>query len=133
MRSRNGWLGNNGDSLWRLVVRFVINAVAIWVASRIIPGITPLSPLARPEPLLVVALIFGAVNALIKPVFELITCPLEILTLGLFTLIINAAMLGLTSWIAQQLAIGFQVDGLAAAFLGALVISVVSWLLTRLA
>jgi len=132
MRSRGGWLDNSGDSLSRLAVRFVINALAIWLASRLITGITPLNPLAQPVPLLAVALIFGVVNALIKPVFQLVTCPLQLLTLGLFTLIINAAMLGITSWIAEQLAIPFGVDGFAAAFLGALVISVVSWLLTRL-
>jgi len=117
----------------RLAFRFVINALAVWLASHIIPGITPLKPVAQPLPLLVVALIFGVVNALIKPVFQLVTCPLQLLTLGLFTLIINAAMLGLTSWIAEQLTIPFGVDGFAAAFLGALVISVVSWALTRLA
>jgi putative membrane protein len=127
---RSDWLESNGDSFLRLVLRFLVNAAAIWLASQIVHGITPLNQL---EPLVLVALILALVNALIKPVFQLLTCPLQLLTLGLFTLVINAAMLGLTSWIAQQLSIPFRVDGFIAALLGALVISVVSWLLTRLA
>jgi putative membrane protein len=112
-----------------LVLRFIISGVAIWVASHLISGITPLADL---KPILLVTLIFAAVNALIKPLFAVITCPLELLTLGLFTFVINAAMLGLTSWIAEQLSIPFRVDGFIAAFLGALVVSAVSWVLSSL-
>lgn len=110
-----------------LLFRFIISAIAIWVASQVISGITPLTALT---PILLVTLIFGVVNALIRPLFTFITCPLQILTLGLFTFVINAAMLGLTSWIAEQLAIPFHVDGFIAALLGALVVSAVSWVLS---
>jgi putative membrane protein len=112
-----------------LIVRVLINAVSVWVASHLIPGITPLDHLSS---ILLVAVILGVVNALIKPVFKFITCPVQILTLGLFTLVINAFMLGATAWIAEQLSIPFAIDGFIAAFLGALVISLVSWLLTSI-
>lgn len=117
------------DSLARLVLRLIVNAVAIWVASQVIDGITPLDQL---KPIVLVAIIFGVVNALIKPLFRFVTCPLQILTLGLFTLVLNAGMLGLTSWIAEQLSVPFAVDGFVAAFLGALVVSAVSWLLSSI-
>jgi putative membrane protein len=127
---RSTW-AEDGDEhpLARLVVRILINAVAVWVASHLIRGIILPDSISI---VLLVALIFGVVNALIKPVFRFVTCPLQILTLGLFTLVINAAMLGMTSWIAGRLAIPFSVDGFAAALLGAVVISVVSWALTSL-
>lgn len=129
MRYGNRAAGWSGERLQRLFLRFIINAAAIWVASNLITGITPLSDIRS---ILLVALIFGAVNALIKPLFALLTCPLQLLTLGLFTLVVNALMLGLTSLIAEALAIPFSVDGFIAALLGALVVSLVSWLLSSL-
>lgn len=128
MRRSSRWAGTDGDSLTRLVVRFLIDAVAVWVASHIVPGITPLNTLSA---IALVAVILGVLNALVKPLFELITCPIEILTLGLFTLVINAAMLGLTSWIAQRISVPFRVDGFVPALMGAIVIGVVSWVLSR--
>lgn len=81
----------------------------------------------------IMALIFGLVNALIRPILKFLTCPLIMLTLGLFTLVINALMLLLASWLGRQLGLGFYVEGFwPAAFLGALVISVVSFVLTML-
>ncbi len=131
MRSRRRW--GDEQELPRLVLRFLISALAVWVASIVVRGITPLTPLPAQLPaLLMVTLIFGVVNALIKPLFRFLTCPVELLTLGLFTLVINAAMLGLTSWIAVHLGIAFAVDGFLAAFLGALLISVISWGLSTL-
>lgn len=115
------------EQIERLLVRLIISAVAIWIASHLISGITPLNDIRL---VVLVTLIFGAVNALIKPLFSLLTCPLQMLTLGLFTFIVNAAMLGLTAWIAEQLAIPFQVNGFIAALLGAIVVSVVSWILS---
>ena len=127
---RSTWAeGGDQQSLARLVVRVLINAVAVWVASHLIRGIVLPDSVSI---VLLVALIFGVVNALIKPVFNLVTCPLQILTLGLFTLVVNAAMLGVTSWIAGGLGVPFSVDGFAAALLGAIVITVVSWALTSL-
>ena len=76
--------------------------------------------------LLLGAAIFGAINALIKPIVSLVAWPCACFTLGLFTLVINALMLGLTAWIAGFFDVAFEVDGFIAAFLGALVISLVS-------
>jgi len=78
-----------------------------------------------------VALIFGFVNAVIHPILILLSLPLEIITLGLFTFVINALMLLLTSWIAQSMGLGFRVDKFLSALLGALIISIVSFVLSR--
>ncbi len=112
----------------RVLLRWLINALAIYVASKVVPGIYVRDEWA----IVVVALILGLVNAFIRPLVKLFTCPLIILTLGLFTFVINAAMLGLTSWVAGELGIGFGVAGFGAAFWGALVISIVSLALTLL-
>lgn len=109
------------------LIRFLINAVALAVAAYLIRGIT----VANGTALLVAALIFGLVNALAKPVLVALTCPLILLTLGLFLLVVNALLLGLTSWIAGQLDLGFRVDGFGSAILGSIVISIVSWVLNR--
>lgn len=79
--------------------------------------------------LLVVALLFGLVNFLVKPIVKVLTFPLFILTLGLITLVVNALMLLLTSWLADKLDLSFHVDGFWTAVLGGLIISVVSWAL----
>jgi putative membrane protein len=112
----------------RVLLRWLINALAIYVASKVVPGIWVRDEWA----IIAVALILGLVNAFIRPLVKLFTCPLIILTLGLFTFVINAAMLGLTSWVAGELGIGFGVAGFWAAFWGALVISIVSLALTLL-
>ena len=118
------------------LLRLIINAVALLVTAWIIPGIH--LGAAGPHPtrndwvtLLIVALIFGLVNAVIRPILILLSLPLEILTLGLFIFVINAFMLLLTSWIAQGMGLGFRVDRFLAALLGALIISVVSFVLSR--
>ncbi len=110
----------------RLLIRLVVNAIAFWVAVQVVPGIEARETLGT---FLAVALIFGLVNALIRPIVLVLSCPINIVTLGLFTLVINALMLGLTAWLAQQLNIPFFINDFIAAFLGALVISIVSWLL----
>jgi len=120
-----------------ILLRLVINAVAQLLAAWIVPGIHLAA--AGPHPsrhdwvaLLIVALIFGVVNAVIRPILIILSLPLEVLTLGLFTFVINAFMLLLTSWIAQGLGLGFRVDGFLSALLGSLIISVVSFVLSRL-
>jgi putative membrane protein len=113
-----------------LVLRLIINAVALFAATQV--GIPGLRFEGDWKTLVIVAFIFGLVNTLIRPLLSVLTCPLIILTLGLFTLVINAAMLALTGWIAEQLKLGFVVDGFWAAFLGALVVSIVSWALALL-
>jgi putative membrane protein len=120
----------------RLVVRWIVNAVALLVAAWLVPGIGLGAPGRTPSgadwgTLLVVALIFGIVNAVIRPIVILLSLPLEIITLGLFTFVINALMLLLTSGIAQRLGLNFLVDGFRPAFVGALVVSIVSFLLNR--
>ena len=114
-------------SLLGLAVRFVINVAALWLAQALVRGFDINSGGA----LVFGAIIFGIVNAFIRPVVAMFSCVLTCATLGLFTLIINAAMLGLTAWIAGKFDLAFHVDVFIAAFLGALVISVVSTVLSR--
>jgi putative membrane protein len=111
----------------RFVLRLLINAAALWAATRIVPGVTYSGDGAA---LFAVALVFGLLNALLRPILALLSCPLLILTLGLFTFVINAVILLLTSALSGSLGIGFHVAGFWPAFLGALVVSVVSVLLS---
>ena len=110
-----------------LVTRFVVNVAALWLAQALIPGFWINGAAA----LVFGAIIFGVVNAFIRPVVSMFSCLLTVLTLGLFTLIINTAMLGLTAWIAGTFDLAFHVDGFWAAFFSALIISIVSMVLTR--
>ena len=107
----------------KFFIRWVINAVALYVAVMIVPGINFGGEWVD---LLWLALIFGLLNALLRPLLKLLTLPLIILTLGLFTLLINAVMLMVTSSVAQSFGLDFSVDGFWAALLGSLVISLVS-------
>lgn len=117
--------------LSRLLVRLAVNAVALYVAAQVVPGVR----FTRPDDwqtVILVALLFGLVNALIRPLAILVTCLINVVTLGLFTLVINAGMLWLTSQAALFLGWGFRVDDFIAALLGALVISVISFILSKL-
>ena len=111
----------------RFLIRLLINAAALWTATQIVPGVTHTGPWTS---LLLVALLFGVLNAVVRPILKLLTCPLIVLTLGLFTFVINALMLWLTSAVSESLGLGFHVDGFGSAFLGALVVTVVSVLLS---
>ena len=111
----------------RFLVRLLINACALWVATQLVRGVTFNGDVL---PFLGVALIFGEINATIRPVFKILTFPLIIVTLGIFALVVNGLMLWLTSRLSSAIGLGFHVDGFAAAFLGALVVSVVSTLLS---
>ena len=113
----------------RLLLRWLINAVALYVAAELVPGIQTDGGW---QVLLLMALIFGLVNALVRPILKFLTCPLIMLTLGLFTLVLNALMLQLAAWLGRQFELGFYVRDFWSAFLGALVISVVSFVLTML-
>jgi putative membrane protein len=110
-----------------LLIRLIINAAALFVAVQLIPG---MHFVGGPGKLLLVALVFGLVNAVVRPVLTLLSCPLIVVTLGLFLLVINALMLGLTSWLSSRLNLGFQVDGFWPALLGGLIIGLVSTALT---
>jgi putative membrane protein len=119
-----------------ILLRLAINAVGLLAAAWIVPGIHLAVAGGHPRAndwiaLGIVALIFGVVNVLIRPVLLLVTLPLNFVTLGLFTYVINAFMLLLTSWIAQGMGLGFRVDGFVAALLGALIVSLVSFVLNR--
>lgn len=111
----------------RLILRLVINAVALWVAVRFVNGI---SFTGNPVWLLAVALVFGVVNTIVKPIVTLLSLPAVLLTLGIFLLVINALMLWFTGWISTRLGLGFHVDGFGTAFLGAIVVSLVAWALS---
>ncbi len=107
----------------RIIVRILINAAALWVAARLIDDITLSDDWVT---VLFVAAVFGLVNALIRPIVKLIAFPLTLLTLGLFTLVINAGMLQLTDWLTS----GLDVVGFWTSVLGGIVISLVSWVLS---
>ena len=111
----------------RLIIRLLANALALWVAVLIVPG---LSHEGSGLALLGVAFIFGLVNALVRPIILFLTCPLVILTLGLFVLVVNTIMLSLTIALSDALGLGFFSEGFGWTFLGALVVSVVSGVLT---
>ncbi|MCC0097156.1 MULTISPECIES: phage holin family protein [Streptomyces] len=112
------------------VVKTLANAAALAVAIWLLAGITldDHSSLGRRTlTLILVALVFGLVNLIVKPVVKFFSLPLFVLTLGLFTLVVNALMLLLTSWLAEQLDLSFHVDNFWTALIGGLIISVVSW------
>ena len=109
------------------IIRLVINAIALWLATRLVDGLTFDGDMVF---LFVVALIFGVVNSVVKPILMLLTFPALILSLGLFLFVLNALMLWLTGALSDAAGLGFHVEGFGAAFLGALVVSVVSFVLS---
>jgi putative membrane protein len=113
----------------RLLLRVLINAAALWAATAIVPGVEHRGSWLA---LLGVALVFGVLNAFLRPLLKLLTCPLMLLTLGLFTFVINAVVLWVTGALSERLGLGFEVTGFWAAFLGALVVTVVSIVLSVL-
>ena len=111
----------------QIIWRLLINAAALWVATRLVSGIVFDGDWRL---LLVVALVFGVLNVAVRPILILLTLPLFIVTLGLFTFVLNAFMLWLTGRVSDALGLGFHVAGFGAAFLGALVVTVVSFMLS---
>ena len=107
----------------RFLARLLVNAAALWVATRIVPGVTYSGGVL---PMLAVALVFGVVNAVIGTAAKILTFPIILLTLGIFILVINGLMLMLTSAMSSALGLGFHVDGFWAAFWGGLVVSVIA-------
>ena len=110
----------------KLLLRVVINALALGAADFLLEGIRAGSVTS----LVLTALVFGILNALVRPLLKLLSCPLLVLTLGLFTFILNAVMLLITARLGQLFGIDFHVDGFWTAFLGALVVSAVSVVLS---
>jgi putative membrane protein len=107
----------------RFLLRLLINAAALWVATRIVPGVSYVGDWL---PFFGVALVFGVLNTVVGLATKILTFPLIIVTLGLFILVVNGLMLWLTSAASSALGLGFRVDGFWSAFFGALVVSVVS-------
>jgi len=101
------------------LLRAAIAALGLWLASRWLPGLS----FDSTEKLVIAALLLGVVNAIVRPIAFVLTLPITIVTLGLFLLVLNAAMVGLVAWITP----GFRVDTFWTAFLTALIVSVVSW------
>jgi putative membrane protein len=106
-----------------LLIRILVNTLAIAITAYLVPGITVRSVTVA----LIAGLVLGIINAVVRPVLVVLTLPLTVVTLGLFLLVLNA----LCFWLASRLVPGFEVQSFAAAFLGALTVSVVSWVLTR--
>lgn len=114
-----------------LLIRLAVSALALWIATLIFPGIT-LGGSAGQQALtvVIVAAIFGIVNAILRPIIKVIGCWAYVLTLGLAAIVVNGALFMLTSWIAGQLDLAFHVDHFwPTAVLGALFVGVVSWVL----
>jgi putative membrane protein len=110
-----------------LVLHWLLNAAALWAAAWLLPGLDFSGTLVD---LLLVAAVFGIVNSLLRPILTVLTCPLIVVTLGLFTLVINALMLMVTGWLSTRWDLGFTVSGFWAAFWGGLVVGLVSLFLS---
>jgi putative membrane protein len=109
-----------------LLLHWLLNAAALWVAASIVPGLEFTGGAGR---LLLVSGVFGIVNSTLRPLLTILTCPLIVLTLGLFTLVLNALMLLVTGWLSETLSLGFTVTGFWSAFWGGLVVGLVSMIL----
>jgi putative membrane protein len=118
-----------------IIIRLVITAVSLWIATLVISGIelTTDSVPAKIGTLLAVAVIFGLVNAVLRPIIKTLGCALYVLTLGLIAVVVNGLLFMLTSWIAEQVDLPFHVDDFwPSAVLGALLVGIVSWVLNLL-
>lgn len=111
----------------RFLLRWLITSIALYVAVRLVPGI---SYEGGWQTLAGMGIIFGLVNAFVRPILTLLSCPLIILTMGLFILVINGGMLLLAAKLASLLGVSFYVQGFGPAFWGALVISIVSFVMS---
>ena len=112
-----------------LILHWLLNAAALWVAAWLVPGLDFQGTVVQ---LLVVAAVFGIVNSLVRPILTVLTCPLIVVTLGLFALVINALMLMLTGMLSERWGLGFTVMGFWAGFWGGLVVGLVSVVLSLL-
>ena len=111
------------------IIRLVVNAAALWLAARFVNGITYVGGW---QGLIVVAVVFGVINAFVRPVLSFLSMPIQFVTLGLFTLVLNAFMLMLTGWAVAKLGLSFTVAGFVPALLGAILVSIVSLVLSSM-
>jgi putative membrane protein len=118
----------------RILIRIVASAVALAVATAVVPGIelTAASAESKALTLIAVALIFGVVNGILKPIVKTVGCAFYVLTLGLIALVVNALLLWLTSYLAGELKLPFHITGFWPAFWGAIIVGVAGWLLSVL-
>ena len=111
----------------KFILRWIINAVALFLAVYLVPGVNLQGGVIS---LIWLALIFGLINAFLRPLLKLLTCPLIFLTLGLFTLLINTFLFWLTGQVGQYFGVGFTIENFWAALLGGIVVTVVSVVLS---
>jgi putative membrane protein len=118
----------------RLLIRLLATAAALAVATAVVPGIELLtaSVWSKVLTLIGVALIFGVINAILKPIVKIVGCAFYVLTLGLIALVVNGLLLWLTSWLAGKLSLPWHITGFWPAFWGAIIVSVIGWLLAIL-
>ena len=116
----------------RILIKLVVTAAAVWVAALLIPGIhLPTHSTAKKVGALVlVALIFGIINAVLKPIVKTIGCLAYVITFGLISIVVNGLLFWLTSWVAGKLKLPFHITGFVPAVLGALIVGVVGWVLS---
>ncbi|SDY22940.1 putative membrane protein [Micromonospora pattaloongensis] len=114
------------------LIRILSTAVALWITTLVVPGIevTGGSPARNALTLVIVAVIFGLVNAVLKPIIKSVGCLFYVLTLGLFALVVNALLFLLTDWIASLFDLPFRISGFWAAFWGAIVVAIVGWVIS---
>ena len=117
--------------MMKVLLRVLISAAALFVATLLVPGIELRAgtTLSKVGTLIVVALIFGVVNTVLKPIVKTVGCLFYVLTLGLIGLVVNGLLLWLSSWVAGKLSLPFHITGFWAAFWGAIIVGVVGWLL----
>ena len=115
----------------KILIGILVSAAALGVAAWVVPGIvvTGHGDTSKAETLLAVAVIFGVINAVLKPVIKTVGCSFYVLTLGLVALVVNGLLLWLASYVAGRLDLPFHVNGFMAAVEGALIVGVVTWLL----
>ncbi len=113
----------------RFIARLLVTAVAVWIAVQVVPGLDYDGTVLN---LLVIAFVFGVINAVLRPIVLFLSCPLLVVTLGLFALVVNAIMFWLVIWVSGEFSLGLSSEGHLATFLGALVVSIVSGVLNLL-
>lgn len=116
----------------KILIKLVVTALAVWVATLVVPGIHlhAHTTAGKITTLIVVALIFGIINAVLKPIAKAIGCLAYAVTFGLISIVVNGLLFWLTSWVAQKLTVPFHIDGFVPALLGALIVGIVGWLLS---
>ena len=116
----------------KILIKLVVTALAVWLATVLVPGIHlhAHTTAGKITTLVVVAVIFGIINAVLKPIAKTIGCLAYAVTFGLISIVVNGLLFWLTSWVAGKLSVPFHIDGFVPALLGALIVGIVGWLLS---